>query len=67
MGIGKYRTKVLTIYDSKKNYEIQLADLTVNTFYNFYKNIKLVENVIKELKPKKFRVSLFLRNSRNKE
>ena len=56
----------ITYYDSKTNYGIQLADLTVNTFYNSYKNIKLVENVIKELKSKNFRVSLFPRNSRNK-
>ena len=57
----------ITYYDSKTNYGIQLADLTVNTFYNSYKNIKLVENVIKELKPKNFRVSLFPRNSSNKK
>lgn len=57
----------ITYYDSKTNYGIQLADLTVNTFYNSYKNIKLVENVIKELKPKNFRVSLFPRNNRNKK
>ena len=57
----------ITYYDSKTNYGIQLADLTVNTFYNSYKNIKLVEDVIKELKPKNFRVSLFPRNSRNKK
>lgn len=56
----------ITYYDSKTNYGIQLADLTVNTFYNSYKNISLVENLIKELKPKNFRVSLFPRNSRNK-
>ena len=56
----------ITYYDSKTNYGIQLADLTVNTFYNSYKNIKLVENVIKELKPKNFRVSLFPRNNKNK-
>ena len=56
----------ITYYDSKTNYGIQLADLTVNTFYNSYKNIKLVENVIKDLKPKNFRVSLFPRNSKNK-
>lgn len=56
----------ITYYDSKTNYGIQLADLTVNTFYNSYKNIKLVENVIKELKQKNFRVSLFPRNNRNK-
>ena len=57
----------ITYYDSKTNYGIQLADLTVNTFYNSYKNIKLVENVIEELKPKNFRVSLFPRNSSNKK
>ena len=57
----------ITYYDSKSNYGIQLADLTVNTFYNFYKNISLVENIIKELKHKNFRVSLFPRNSRNKK
>lgn len=57
----------ITYYDSKTNYGIQLADLTVNTFYNSYKNIKLVENVIKELKPKNFRVSLFPKNSKNKK
>lgn len=57
----------ITYYDSKSNYGIQLADLTVNTFYNSYKNISLVENIIKELKPKNFRASLFPRNSRNKK
>ena len=57
----------ITYYDSKTNYGIQLADLIVNTFYNSYKNIKLVEKVIKELKPKNFRVSLFPRNSKNKK
>lgn len=56
----------ITYYDSKTNYGIQLADLTVNTFYNSYKNIKIVENVIKELKTKNFRVSLFPRNIKNK-
>lgn len=57
----------ITYYDSKTNYGIQLADLTVNTFYNYYKDISIVKNVIKELKPKNFRVSLFPRNSRNKK
>lgn len=32
----------ITYYDSKTNYGVQLADLTVNTFYNSYKNISLV-------------------------
>lgn len=41
-------------------------DLTVNTFYNSYKDVSIVENLIKVLKPKNFRVSLFPRNSRNK-
>lgn len=52
----------ITYYDSKTNYGIQLADLIVNTFYNKYKDITIVKNVIKELKPKNFRVSLFPRN-----
>ena len=57
----------ITYYDSKTNYGIQLADLTVNTFYNSYKDISIVENLIKELKPKNFRVSLFPRSSSNKK
>ena len=57
----------ITYYDSKTNYGIQLADLTVNTFYNSYKDISIVGNLIKELKPKNFRVSLFPRNSGNKK
>lgn len=57
----------ITYYDSKTNYGIQLADLTVNTFYNSYKDIGIVENLMKELKPKNFRVSLFPRNIRNKK
>ena len=57
----------ITYYDSKTNYGIQLADLTVNTFYNSYKDMSIVKNVIKELKPKNFRVSLFPKNSGNKK
>lgn len=57
----------ITYYDSKTNYGIQLADLIVNTFYNKYKDIEIVKNVIKELKPKNFRVSLFPRNVGNKK
>ena len=52
----------ITYYDSKTNYGIQLADLIVNTFYNKYKDITIVENLIKTLKPKNFRVSIFPRN-----
>lgn len=51
----------ITYYDSKTNYGIQLADLIVNTYYNNYKNNIIVKNLIKELKPKNFRVSLFPR------
>ena len=51
----------ITYYDSKTDYGIQLADLTVNTFYNKYKDISIVKNVIKELKSKNFRVSIFPR------
>ena len=57
----------ITYYDSRTNYGIQLADLTVNTFYNSYKDISIVENLIKELKTKNFRVSLFPRNSSNRK
>lgn len=46
-------------YDSKTNYGIQLADLTVNTFYNMYKDRSIVKNVLPSLKPKNFRISLF--------
>lgn len=57
----------ITYYDSKTNYGIQLADLIVNTFYNRYKDITIVNDVVKELKPKNFRVSLFPRNRSNKK
>lgn len=57
----------ITYYDSKTNYGIQLADLTVNTYYNSYKDSSIVENLLKELKLKNFRVSLFPRNNRNKK
>lgn len=49
----------ITYYDSSTNYGIQLADLVVNTFYNSYKRIGIVKNVMPILKAKKFRVSLF--------
>ncbi len=42
----------ITYYDSKTNYGIQLADLTVNTFYNSYKDRKIVEKVLPYLKSK---------------
>ena len=51
-----------TYYDSKTNFGIQLADLTVNTFYNKYKNIDIVKDVLKSLKTSKYRVSVFLDN-----
>lgn len=49
----------ITYYDSASNYGVQLADLIVNTFYNSYKDRKIVENVLKTLKGKNFRISLF--------
>lgn len=52
----------MTYYDSKTNFGIQLADLTVNSFYNKYKNIDIVKNVLKSLKTSKYRVSVFLDN-----
>jgi len=53
-----YNFKV-TYYDSKTNFCIQLADLVVNTFYNYYKDKRIVKKVIKSLKHKNFRVSSF--------
>ena len=49
----------ITYYDSSTNYGVQLADLTVNTFYNSYKDISIVKKVLLHLKDKNFRVSLF--------
>lgn len=49
----------ITYYDSASNYGIQLADLTVNTFYNSYKDRKIVKKVLPYLKGENFRVSLF--------
>ena len=54
----------ITYYDSKTNYGIQLADLIVNTYYNNYKDNTIVSKVIKELKSKNFRVSLFPSNKK---
>ena len=49
----------ITYYDSATNYGIQLADLVVNTFYNYYKDKRIVDKVIPTLKKKNFRTSLF--------
>ncbi len=49
----------VTYYDSSTNYGVQLADLTVNTFYNYYKDKKIIEKVLPALNPSKFRLSLF--------
>lgn len=49
----------ITYYDSAFNYGVQLADLTVNTFYNLYKNKKIVKRVLPVLKEENFRISLF--------
>lgn len=49
----------VSYYDSKTNFGIQLADLIVNTFYNYYANYKRVSTVIKGLNKSKYRVSLF--------
>ena len=49
----------ITYYDSRTNYGIQLADLIVNTFYNSYKDKKIVKEVLPILKDKNFRISIF--------
>lgn len=46
-------------YDSATNFQIQLADIIVNTIYNSYKDISLVEDIMPVLKPKNFRFSIF--------
>ena len=49
----------ITYYDSSSNYGIQLADLIVNTFYNSYKDRKIVQKVLPFLKKENFRISVF--------
>lgn len=49
----------VTYLDSKINYSIQLADLIVNTFYNYFNNKHNVASVYDILILKKFRVSIF--------
>jgi len=49
----------ITYYNSETNFGVQLADLIVNTFYNIYKNRKIVQKVISTLKKDKFRISIF--------
>ncbi len=49
----------ITYYDSTSNFGIQLAGLIVNTFYNSYKDRKIVQKVLPVLKGKNFRISLF--------
>lgn len=52
----------LTYFDSASNYGVQLADLIVNTFYNKYKDIKIIEEVLPVIKDKNFIVTKFPRN-----
>lgn len=49
----------VTYYDSKSNYGIQMADLVVNTFYNYFKGASFIDGVFSQLLLKKYRVSLF--------
>lgn len=49
----------VTYCDSKSTYSIQIADLIVNTFYNYFKMSESIFPVYKLLILKKFRVSLF--------
>ena len=49
----------ITYYDSATNFGIQLADLTINTFYNSYKDRNIVKKVLPILKGKNFRISFF--------
>lgn len=45
--------------DSSTNFNIQLADLVINTIYNKYKDITIVKNVLKTFKLQKFNISIF--------
>ncbi|MBE6157139.1 MAG: DUF3800 domain-containing protein [Firmicutes bacterium] len=56
--LNNYKFKV-TYFDSRTNYGIQLADLIVNTFYNYYKDKSIIREVIPHLDTKKFKVSSF--------
>ena len=49
----------VTYYDSRNNYGIQLADLIVNTFYNYYKDKRIIKKVIPHIDFTKFRISYF--------
>lgn len=49
----------VTYFDSRTNYGIQLADLIVNTFYNYYKDKKIIAKVIPYLDFQKFKISYF--------
>ena len=49
----------VTYYDSRTNFGIQLADLIVNTFYNYYKDKKIISEVIPIISHKKFKISKF--------
>ena len=56
--LNNYNFKI-KYYDSATNYGIQLADLIVNTFYNSYKDINIVNDVINNIQHKKFKISIF--------
>ena len=56
--LKNYEFKI-TYYDSATNYGVQLADLIVNTFYNKYKNINIVKDVISSIKDKNFIIKRF--------
>jgi len=49
----------VTYFDSRTNFGIQLADLIVNTFYNYYKDKKIISEIIPYLSLKKFKISKF--------
>lgn len=49
----------VTYYDSKTNFGVQIADLIVNTFYNYFNGKKDIKEIINMLVLKKFRISTF--------
>jgi len=56
--LNNFKFKV-TYFDSRRNYGIQLADLIVNTFYNYYKDINIIKGIVSNINFKKFKISMF--------
>ena len=51
----------VTYYNSATNYGIQVADLIVNTFYNKYKDVNIIKNVIEIIESDKFLINFLVK------